>query len=59
MGDKISNGNAFRGIVEPYCFEPCTSDSEDECRSVRENENPGRMFTTAKYGLIFRSIVGL
>ena len=43
--DKISNGNAFGGIVEPYCFEPCASDSE-EGGSVCEDENAGHTFTT-------------
>ena len=30
IGDKISDGNAFRGIVEPDRFEPCVIDPEEE-----------------------------
>ena len=30
VGDKISDGNAFGVIVEPYPFEPYASDSEEE-----------------------------
>ena len=31
--DKISDGNAFEGILESYHFEPYASDSEEEGRS--------------------------
>ena len=30
IGDKISDGNTFGGIVEPNCFEPCARNSEEE-----------------------------
>ena len=43
--DKISDGNAFGEIVESYRFEPCASDSEEEGRSVNEDENADHMFT--------------
>ena len=48
FGDKISDGNAFGGIIEPYRFEPYASDSDEDGDNgaVREDENAGRMFTT-------------
>ena len=46
IGDKISNGNAFGGIVDPYCFEPYANDSEKGDGSVREDENAGHMITS-------------
>ena len=46
VGDRISDGNSFGGIVEPYCFEPCASDSDEDGDngSVGEDENAGHMF---------------
>ena len=29
IGDKMNDGNAFRGIVEPYHFEPWVSDLDE------------------------------
>ena len=29
-GDKISDGMGFRGIMEPFHFEPCASDSDKD-----------------------------
>ena len=48
IGDKISDGNALGGIIEPYRFEPYArdSDKDGDNRSVREDENAGQMFTT-------------
>ena len=37
IGDKISDGNAFGGIVEPNRFERYASDSEEEGRRVLED----------------------
>ena len=59
IGDKIIHGNAFRGIGEPYCFEPCPRDSEKEGGSVIEDENAGHMITLARWGLIFHSVDSL
>ena len=59
IGNKISDENAFRGIVESYRFEPCVIDSEEEGGGVREDENPGHMITSAQQGLIFHLINGL
>ena len=36
IGD-ICNGNTFEGIVEPYRFEPCVSDSEEDDGSFVED----------------------
>ena len=33
--------------MDPYCFEPCESDSEEEEGSAREEENAGCMVTSA------------
>ena len=49
----MSDRNAFGGIVEPFRFEPCVSDSEEEGGNVREDVNAGRMFTTDWMVLIF------
>ena len=46
-------------FVVPNHLEPCASHSEEESGSVHEDENAGHMITSARYGLIFRSIDGL
>ena len=48
IGDEISDGNAFGGIVETSRFEPCASDSEEEGGSVGEDENASHMITSAR-----------
>ena len=50
IGDKISNGNTFRGIVKPNHFQPCVSDSDKDGDNggVSEDENTGCMFTSAR-----------
>ena len=53
IGDKISDGNSFGGIVEPNRFEPCASDSEGEGGSVREDETAGHVIISAGQDLIF------
>ena len=47
IGDKISDGNAFGGIMEPYRFKPYASDSEEDGDNggVHEDDNAGHMFT--------------
>ena len=61
IGDKISDGNAFGGIVEPYRFEPCASDSDKDCDNGGggEDENAGHMFTVDWSGLFFCSTQSL
>ena len=46
IGDKISNGNAFGGIVEPCRFKPCASDSDEDGDGGMDSddENTGHMF---------------
>ena len=44
-GDKITDGNAFKGMMEPCRFELYVSDSEKEGGSVIEYENAGHMIT--------------
>ena len=48
IGDQISDGNTFGGIMENYRFEPCVSDSDEhgDNGGVGEDKNTGRMFTT-------------
>ena len=46
-GDKISDENAFGGIVGPKGFEPCENDAEEEGGSVIEYETAGHMVTSA------------
>ena len=43
--NKISDGNTFGGIVEPYRFKPYASlsDEDGDNGGVREDENTGRM----------------
>ena len=55
IGDKISDGNTFGGIVEPYSFKPYASDSYEDVDNggVGEDENAGRMFPTDWYALFF------
>ena len=48
IGDKISNGNVFGGIVKPYHFAPDASDAEEEGGSIYGDENAGHMITSAR-----------
>ena len=50
----------FRGNYGAvFFFKPCANDSEEEGRSVREEENAGQMFITDQQVLIFHSINSL
>jgi len=48
IGDKISDGNTFRRIMEPYHFEPYAnySDEDGDNGGVGQDENACHMFTT-------------
>ena len=54
VGDKISDGNAFGGIMEVYRFKPSASDSDEDGDnvSVSEYENASWMFMTL-VGFVF------
>ena len=60
IGDKISDGNAFRGIMEAYRFKSYMSDSDEDGDKggAGEDENAGRMFATDWKVLFFSSIDG-
>ena len=47
IGDKISNWNDFRRIMQLNTFEACVSDPEEEGGSVHEVDNADRMVTTS------------
>ena len=58
IGDKVSDGNVFGGIMQPSCLEPDASnlDENGDYGSVREDENDSHTFTIDWWVLFFCSI---